>query len=152
MRPFPHLQMEQDNLIELSSQYGDYFSNSEKVSHESEFCRLATNISQVRIEIVYPQCVGRAPQRLIDESMIEMDLAGVLIHEIMQTPPSAFLYDSHVAVLSSLLNRRFHMEQAADGLWAKAVSGGLDSSVADVAVDSGSTNSTVSDDTETGVL
>jgi hypothetical protein len=36
MRPFPHVQMEQDNLIELFSQYGEYLADSEKVSHAGE--------------------------------------------------------------------------------------------------------------------
>jgi len=126
--------MEQDNLLELFSQYGDYLSNSEKVSHVSEICRLATNISQVREEIVYPYCVGHASQGLIDQSMIEMDLARVLIHEVLQTPASAFLYDGLVGVLSDLLARRFADDENANGLWASAVAGGLDRGAADVAV------------------
>lgn len=134
MRPFPHLQMEQDNLIELFSQYGKYLSNSEKVSHVSEICRLTTNISQVRVEIVYPHCVGCAPQDLVDQSMIEMDLARVLIHEIIETSPSSFLYDGLVAVLSRILIRRFEDEETTNGIWAKAIVGGIDSTAVDVAI------------------
>lgn len=67
MRPFPHLQIEQDNLIELSSQHREYLSDSEKVSNVVEICPPTTNISDGRIEIVYPHCVGFAPQRLVDE-------------------------------------------------------------------------------------
>lgn len=134
MKPFPHLQMEQYNLLELFSQYGEYLSNSEKVSHVREICRLATDVSQVRVEIVYPHCVGRAPQALIDQSMIEMDLARILIHEILQSHPSSFLYSSLVEVLSRLLTRRFEEEDGPEGLWAKAVEGAIDSRAADVAV------------------
>lgn len=126
--------MGQDNLIELFSPYGDYLSDREKVSHAGEICRLVTNISTLRVEIVYPQCVGCAPHHFVDESMIKLDLARVLIHEVLSSSPSSLLYDGLVAVLSRLLIRRFQEEKMVGRLWAAAVEGGMNSFAADVAV------------------
>jgi hypothetical protein len=134
MRPFPHLHTEQDSLIEQLEDWGRNVANPEAEARVSEICRQATHITQVRIEILYPSCVGRAHPALIDASIIDLDLARVLIFELLNTQPTAFLYPSFVSALQRLLCQRFSQEERSDGLWASAVAGGLDPGPVDVAI------------------
>jgi len=132
MRPFPHLHVEQDSLLELLAVACDQRVLAD-CSRIGEICRLATDISQVRIEIVYPHCVGHARAGLIDASIIDLDLARVLIFELANTQTTAFLYPSLVRALDRLLRGRFAHEESPDGLWASALEGGLDPGPADIA-------------------
>lgn len=134
MRPFPHLHTDQDALLEQLEDWGRNVPGTEAAARVSEICRQATHITQVRIEILYPSCVGRAHPALLDASIIDLDLARVLIFELLNTQPTAFLYPSFVAALQRLLCQRFSQEERADGLWDSAVAGGLDPGPVDVAI------------------
>lgn len=115
MRPFPHLQMEQDNLIELCSQYWPGLGPIAKAAHAQEICRLATVISQVREEIIHPWLVDHLSAHEQYVAVVELDLVRVLIHELTASRPEDQLYDALVAVVSDLLRRRFEAEA---GEWA----------------------------------
>ena len=104
------------------------------MSSVHEICRGVTAISEVRIEIVYPRCVGRARPDLVDASMIDFDLMRVLIYELENTQPTAFLYPALMTALARLLRHRLAQEEAPDGLWASALAGGLAPESVDIEV------------------
>jgi hypothetical protein len=118
MRVLAQLQTEQDNLIELCSQYCGSFTPSAKVAHVREICRLVTLIGQVRDELVYPWVVHRIPEDAHDRAVVEFDLARVLVHELLASKPDDLLFDAQVEVLADLLRRRFDAEAYAEGPWA----------------------------------
>lgn len=123
MRPFPHLHIEQDHLLEWLPDAME--PGGAATSAIQEICRAVTAISEVRIEIVYPRCVGHARPDLIDASMIDFDLMRVLVYELENTQPTAFLFPALIAALARLLRHRLAQEEASDGLWASALAGGL---------------------------
>lgn len=133
MRPFPHLHIEQDHLLERLSDVMEP-GGASAMSGVHEICRAVTEISEVRIEIVYPRCVGHARPDLIDSSMIDFDLMRVLVYELENTQSTAFLYPALMAALAQLLRHRLAQEEASDGLWASALAGGLDPGSVDIEI------------------
>lgn len=118
MRPFPHLQSEQDNLVELCAQYWSGLPPVAKAGHAAELCRLATAISQVREEVVQPWLVDWVEPEPFDRAIVELDLIRVLVHELMASRPREQLYDALVATLCQLIRRRFDAETGAHGEWS----------------------------------
>ena len=119
MRALAHLQTEQDNLIELCSQYCGSLTPSAKTAHVHEICRLVTLVGQVRDELVYPWVVHRVPEDAHGRAVVEFDLARVLVHELLASKPSGRLVDAQVEVLAGVLRRRVAAEADADGPWAR---------------------------------
>gem|GEM_PF-7007245 len=118
----------QDDLRELFSQYDPSLTDGGKKAHVIELCRLVTVNSQVRDEVVYPWCATRAPKALLDNSTIRMDLARVLVMEIVSARTTDLWYDALVQVLGSLLEALWDEEESDAGLWASvpAVGGAID--------------------------
>ena len=134
MRLLPQLQYEQDNLLEVISHYDRAMSASSKSGLARDVCRIVTLLAQVRIEVVMPRCIGRAPNDLIEQSRDTMDLAGILVLEILEADPSSFLHDALVEGMGAGLQRLFLVEAAQHGLWPEAKAGGLDTRSLDVAI------------------
>ncbi|MDB5422032.1 MAG: Hemerythrin [Brevundimonas sp.] len=135
MRVFSHLHIEQDGVIELLSQYDEDMSERSKTEFAVEICRVADSISQARDEIVIPRLVlAGVDHRLLDDAVIEMDLARLVVGELSAATPAEFLYDGLVRVLNVLLARRFSQEEGPDGLWAAASRSALDFTAIDIAI------------------
>lgn len=118
-QPFTHLQIEQEALMELLTTYDSSSPDSIRSAQVIEICRIGTAVTQVRDEVIDPACVKLLDRKLHFEAMVELDLARVLIYELMNSGPSTLLYDSLVTVLYRLLERRFREEQSLDGLWSR---------------------------------
>lgn len=118
MTPFPHLDAEQEAMAAVLSECLPETPPREKGRLGEEACRILTQIAQVREEIVYPACVGKAPARLLDAFVIEEDIIRVLIAEIIQSGPSGQLYDGLIQALKDAVRRRWSGEEGAGGLWS----------------------------------
>ena len=109
---FPHLQLEQDGLLELCARYAAERAPSAKAALAEDICRLATLLGQAREEIIDPFLVDHLPAPVQHAAWVEMDLARVLVHELSEARPGELLFDALVAVLGDLLRRRFEAERA----------------------------------------
>lgn len=116
--PISRLRSEQDELRNLFAAFREDCAPADKRLHARRICRQATAISQVRDEVVYPWCASRLDPNLLDDSMIQMDLARVIIRELVDTPPDALWHDGLVRALGRLLQRHFECEEAEGGLWS----------------------------------
>lgn len=105
--------------MELLTTYDSSSPDSIRSAQVIEICRIGTAVTQVRDEVIDPACVKLLDRKLHFEAMVELDLARVLIYELMNSGPSTLLYDSLVTVLYRLLERRFREEQSLDGLWSR---------------------------------
>lgn len=112
----------QDDLRALFSQYDPSLTAGGKTAHVTELCRLVTVISQAREDIVYPWCASRTPAPLFHDSMIRMDLARVLVAELVSGSPSGLWYDPLVQVLATDLEALWDGEESGTGLWASITS------------------------------
>lgn len=111
MQAFPHLQLEQDSLLELCARYSADLAPTAKAALVEDICRLATLLGQTREEIIDPFLVDHLAAPVQQAAWIEMDLVRVLVHELREARPGELLYDALVAVLGDLLRRRFDAER-----------------------------------------
>jgi CRISPR/Cas system-associated protein Csm6 len=116
--PFPQLDAEQEAMAAVLSGCRPEMAPAEKSRLAEEACRILTQIAQVREEIVYPTCVGKAPAQLLDAFVIEEDLIRVLVAEIIQSGPSGLLYDGLIQALKDAVRRRWSEEEGPGGLWS----------------------------------
>ena len=79
--------------------------------------QLQTLISQARDEMVYPWVVHRVPEVAHDRTVVEFDLARVLVHELLASKPGDLLFDALAEVLAEVLRRRFNAGADIDGPW-----------------------------------
>ncbi|CAN5306789.1 hypothetical protein BH10PSE1_BH10PSE1_13620 [soil metagenome] len=127
MRVFSHLHIEQDCAIELVSQYDEALGPDARAGLGLDLCRIAGNIAQVRDEIVVPSlALTVLDRRLLDDAIIDMDLVSLVVNELYATRTTEFLYDGLVRSLGSLLERRFALDEAPEGLWTAASRTGAD--------------------------
>lgn len=119
MRPFPDLHRMQDDLRERFSQYDPARPAEEKAAGVVELCRRVTLNSQVRDEVVYPWCAARSPADSLYDSMIRMDLARILVRELVHAGPSDLWYDPLVQVLGDGLEVLWDREESDAGLWTR---------------------------------
>jgi hypothetical protein len=109
----------QDDLRELFSQYEPSLPAGGKKAHVVELCRLVTLNSQVRDEVIYPWCAAHTPTELLWDSMIRMDLARVLVMELVYARPTDLWYDQLVRVLGDDLEVLWDKEESDAGLWKR---------------------------------
>ena len=123
MTPFPQFDSEGDGRGALRAPARDLAGG--KGPPRRGACRSLTQIAQVREEIVYPVCVGKAPAILLDAFVIEEDLIRILVAEIIQSKPSVLLYDGLIQALKDAVRRR--RSEARTGRAVELIIGGAGS-------------------------
>lgn len=116
--PFPQLDAEQEGAAGVLARYEPGLGQGTKREIAEEACRLLTQVSQVREELIYPACVGKAPAPLLNAFIIEEDLIRVLVAEVMLSHPSDLLFDGLIAALKDAVRRRWTAEESPGGLWS----------------------------------
>lgn len=132
MTPFPQLSAEQAELADVLGQWRPELAADAKGRVGQDVCRRLTCITQVREEIVYPACVGRAPARMLDAFTIEEDWIRVLVAEIVESGPRGLLYGGLIDALKEAVARRWAAEERPGGLWSHV--SGADLERIDVAI------------------